>query len=107
MAQTNFDSLVNVLASSKELFWRENANFSESEVQRLWQLRWDCLGSRVGGTSEKNGSTSSTKRPMPRTFSAAGPRPSKRLELVGPSCPDAPIFGLTGQPEPKSLLLCT
>lgn len=90
MAQTDFDSLVNVLASSKQLFWHDNANLSEPEIQRLWQLRWNHLGSQIGGT----------KRSNPRTLSVGGPRPSKRQELVGLLCPFPPTLGLTGGPEP-------
>jgi hypothetical protein len=84
MAETNFDTLVKVLATSKAVFWQENKDFPESEIQRLWQLRWNCLGSRVEGTSEKHGFTVPCKRASPRTMSVSGQRPSKRQELVGP-----------------------
>src|SRR5437763_1874691 len=100
MAATSFDDLVKVLASSKEIFWQENANLPDSEVQRLWQLRWNCLSSRVEGTSERHGSILPSKRSIPRTLSGDGHPPSKRQELVGPPCPCPPLLGLTGFPEP-------
>lgn len=99
MAETNFDSLLKVLATSKAVFWQENKDNSESEIQRLWQLRWDCLTSRIEGTSENHGSTIPCKRASPRTMSVSAQRPSKRQELVGPPCPCPLILGLTGFSE--------
>jgi hypothetical protein len=99
MAETSIDSLVKVLATSKEVFWQENKGFPESEIQRLWHLQWNWLTSRVEGTSEKHGSTVPCKRASPRTMSVSDQRPSKRQERVGPPCPCPPIFGLTGFSE--------
>jgi hypothetical protein len=50
---TSFENLVAVLTPSKELFWHENANLPEAEIQRLWHLRWTCLTSNVVGNSER------------------------------------------------------
>jgi hypothetical protein len=87
MAATSFDHLVNALASSKAAFWKENETLPEIEIQRLWQLRWNCLTSRVDGTSERHGSVIPSKRPVPRTLFGDGLLPSKRQELVGPPYP--------------------
>jgi hypothetical protein len=97
MAQTAFDSLLNYAADSKEVFWLENANLPQVEIERLWQLRWNHLTSRI---SEKHGSSVPSKRSIPRTLSVGGHRPSKRQELVGLPCSCLPILGLTGLPEP-------
>jgi hypothetical protein len=56
MAAISFDHLANVLASFKTVFWKENESLPEIEIQRLWQLQWNRLTSRVDGTSERHGS---------------------------------------------------
>jgi hypothetical protein len=97
MAEAHFDDLVKVLNSSKAIFFRENANLSDIEIQRLWKQRWETLSVRIDGTSEK---IIPSKRSIPRTLSGDGHPPSKRQELVGPPCPRPPLLGLTGFPEP-------
>src|SRR4051812_45682933 len=100
MAATSFDYLLNVNASFKAVFWQENKNLSEIEIQRLWQLRWNCLTSRVNGTSERHGSIIPSKRSFPGALSGNGHPSSKSQKLVGPSYPCPPVLGLTGFPEP-------
>jgi hypothetical protein len=104
MAAASFDDLVNVLASSKAVFWQENASLPEIEIQKLWQLRWNCLGFRVDGTSERYGSIIPSKRPSPRTLSGDGHPPSKRQELVGPLVLVPPLLGLTGFSRARHLI---
>jgi hypothetical protein len=103
MAATSFNDLVNVLASSKAVFWQENESLPEIEIQRLWQLRWNCLISRVDGISERHGSIIPSEQSTPRTLSSDGHPPSERQELVGPPYPCPTVLGLTGFPEPAIL----
>jgi hypothetical protein len=46
----SFDALIKVITSSKPVFWEVNASFPEVEIQRLWQLRWNCVFSRIDAT---------------------------------------------------------
>ena len=89
MAQTSINDLISVLESSRVVFWQENAGLPEEERQRLWELRWNYVGSQIGATPSKAsqlGSRIPYKRSIPRTMSIDGTRPPKRqdMEFVGP-----------------------
>ena len=86
MADTDISDLVNVLKSSKQIFWNENVSLSESERQRLWDLRIGYLASSVGANPAHRGqqrASSSRKRAIPRTLSMESPT-AKRLERREP-----------------------
>ena len=47
MADKDFEALLNVLASSKEVFWAENAHVPEEERQRRWNDRFGQLANQL------------------------------------------------------------
>ncbi len=100
MAVTSFGNLINVLTSSKAVFWQEHESLPEIEIQRLWHIEWNYITSHVDGTLERHGAIIPSKRSTPGTLSGNGHPPSKRQKLVGPPYPCPPVLGLTGFPEP-------
>ena len=96
MVDADFNTLFSVLASSKRVFWAENAQLTEDQRQQLWNQRFGQLATQLCASSNPPQQQSdqqvlaSRKRAMERTLSVSIP-PAKRPALVGPR----PSSGLT------------
>lgn len=78
------DQLLQTLRSSKMVFWEENKDLPETEIQKFWDLRVAYLTAELGANPTRVGqSPTSQKRAVPSTSIFGGPRPSKRRDVVG------------------------